>query len=127
MSGFGADLKPDQINNANVIGSLNKPFTSDLLLKTVEKYMPKEPSEPESKAVETEQTSPAAEPGWAEPEPSAAAEPAWQEPQSPAVDPAWREPEPAASEETRLERNERARAIGSRGNRWNRRERRRHQ
>lgn len=40
MSGFGADLKPDQVNNANVIGSLNKPFTSDLLLKTVEKYMP---------------------------------------------------------------------------------------
>ena len=97
MSGFGADLKHDQINNANVIGSLNKPFTSDLLLKTVEKYMPKEPSDPESKAVETEQTSPAVEPGWAEPEPSAA-EQAWQEPQSPAVDPAWREPEPAASE-----------------------------
>ena len=96
MSGFGADLKPDQINNANVIGSLNKPFTSDLLLTTVEKYMPEEPSEPESKAVETEQTSPA-EPVWAEPEPSAA-EPAWQEPQSTAVDPAWREPEPAASE-----------------------------
>jgi DNA-binding response OmpR family regulator len=99
MSGFGADLKPDQINNANVIGSLNKPFTSDLLLKTVEKYMPKEPSEPESKAVESEQTSPAAEPVWAEPEPSAA-EPAWQEPQSASVDPAWREPEPAASEKT---------------------------
>ena len=38
MSGFGADLKPDQVNNANIIGSLNKPFTSDLLLKTVEKY-----------------------------------------------------------------------------------------
>jgi DNA-binding response OmpR family regulator len=98
MSGFGADLKPDPIKNANIIGSLNKPFTSDLLLKTVEKYMPKEPSEPESKAVETEQTSPAAEPVWAEPEPAAAAEPAWQEPQFPAVDPAWREPEPAASE-----------------------------
>ena len=48
MSGFGADLKPDQINNANVIGSLNKPFTSDLLLKTVEKYMPRETSAPES-------------------------------------------------------------------------------
>jgi DNA-binding response OmpR family regulator len=79
MSGFGADLKPDQLNNANVIGSLNKPFTSDLLLKTVEKYMPKEPSEPESKAVETEQTSPAAEPVWAEPEPSASEKPAWRE------------------------------------------------
>ena len=41
MSGFGADLKHDKINNANVIGSLNKPFTSGLLLETVEKYMPK--------------------------------------------------------------------------------------
>lgn len=97
MSGFGADLNPDPINNANVIGSLNKPFTSDLLLRTVEKYMSKEPSEPESKAVETEQTSPAAEPVWADPE-SSAAQPAWQEPQSTGIDPAWREPEPAASE-----------------------------
>jgi len=33
MSGFGSDLQPDQIKNANVIGSLNKPFTSDLLIK----------------------------------------------------------------------------------------------
>jgi DNA-binding response OmpR family regulator len=98
MSGFGADLKPDQVNNANVIGSLNKPFTSDLLLTTVEKYMPEEPSESESKAAETEQTSPAAEPVRAEPEPSGA-EPAWQEPESSLVEPAWREPEPAASEE----------------------------
>lgn len=97
MSGFGADLNPDPINNANVIGSLNKPFTSDLLLRTVEKYMSKEPSEPESKAVETEQTSPAAEPVWADPE-SSAAQPAWQEPQSTGIEPAWREPEPAASE-----------------------------
>ena len=98
MSGFGADLKPDQVNNANVIGSLNKPFTSDLLLKTVEKYMPKELSEPESKAGETGQSSPTAEPVWAEPEPSAAAEPAWQEPQSTAVAPARPEPEPAVNE-----------------------------
>jgi DNA-binding response OmpR family regulator len=99
MSGFGADLKPDQIKNSNIIGSLNKPFTSDLLLKTVEKYMPKEPSESESKAAETEQISPAAEPVWAEPEP-AAPEPAWQEPQSTAAGPAWREPEPAATEKS---------------------------
>jgi len=98
MSGFGADLKPDQVNNANVIGSLNKPFTSDLLLKTVEKYMPKELSEPESKAGETGQSSPTAEPVWAEPEPSAAAEPVWQEPQSTAVAPARPEPEPAVNE-----------------------------
>jgi DNA-binding response OmpR family regulator len=98
MSGFGADLKPDQVNNANVIGSLNKPFTSGLLLETVDKYMPNEPSEPASKAVETEQTSSVVEPVWAEPEPSAA-EPAWEQPPSSAVDLAWREPEPAISEE----------------------------
>jgi len=103
MSGFGADLKHDQISNANVIGSLNKPFTSDLLLKTVEKYMPKEPSEPESKVV-TEQASPAVEPGWAEPETSAAKEPAWEEPRqsTAAADSSWREPDPAASEEPAL-------------------------
>jgi DNA-binding response OmpR family regulator len=37
MSGFGTDLEPDQIKSPSVIGSLNKPFTSDLLIKTVEK------------------------------------------------------------------------------------------
>jgi len=112
MSGFGADLKPDQVNNANVIGSLNKPFTSDLLLKTVEKYMPKEPSEPESKAVENEQSASAAQPAWwAEPKPSPA-QPAWQDPQplaesapekieSPAIEPAWPAPtESRAGEES---------------------------
>jgi len=96
MSGFGADLKPDQISNANVIGSLNKPFTSDLLLKTVEKYMPKEPSAPESKAVETEQSSAKAQPAWPEPKVEPA-EPAW-EPPAPADVPHWRQPAPAASE-----------------------------
>ena len=98
MSGFGADLKHDQLGSANVIGSLNKPFTSDLLLKTVEKYMPKESSEAESKVIETEPTPPAAEPSWAEPQPSAAEEPAWEEPAT-EPDPSWREPEPAASQE----------------------------
>jgi DNA-binding response OmpR family regulator len=102
MSGFGADLKPDQISNANVIGSLNKPFTSDLLLKTVEKYMPKEPSAPESKAVETEPTPSTAQPAWPEPEAATEAEPAREEPRTPVAEPHWRlpkpEPEPAASE-----------------------------
>jgi DNA-binding response OmpR family regulator len=98
MSGFGADLKPDQINNANVIGSLNKPFTSDLLLKTVEKYMPKETSETETKAVEPGQPSAMAQSAWAEPEPSAP-EPAWPAAETSAVEPTWPEPvEPAASE-----------------------------
>jgi DNA-binding response OmpR family regulator len=46
MSGFGTDLPADQIKSASVIGSLNKPFTSDLLIKTVENYMPNDPNEP---------------------------------------------------------------------------------
>jgi DNA-binding response OmpR family regulator len=47
MSGFGADLHPEQSSNPNVIGFLNKPFTSDLLIKTVEAHMPQSPAEPE--------------------------------------------------------------------------------
>lgn len=123
MSGFGVDLTPDQTKNSNVIGSLNKPFTSDLLLKTVEKYMPKEPSDFESKAAETEQTSPAAEPVRAEPEP-AAQEPAWQESQSTAATPAWPEPatEKSASEETSealpSEASEIAAGAGATGDAW---------
>jgi DNA-binding response OmpR family regulator len=95
MSGFGTDLQPDQIKSANVIDSLNKPFTSDLLIKTVEKLMPKETTEPpqaETKPMEEEQSSAAvAESGWQQPEP-AKEEPAWSEP-------AWQQPEPAAKEE----------------------------
>jgi DNA-binding response OmpR family regulator len=100
MSGFGTDLQPDQIKSANVIGSLNKPFTSDLLLKTVENYMPKDPSEPESKPAEP----PVEENAW--PEPSAA-ESRWSAPasfaaESPAAEPqrtapAWPEPDPVAA------------------------------
>ncbi len=40
MSGFGADLPSDPKEHSNVVGSLNKPFTSELLLNTVETYMP---------------------------------------------------------------------------------------
>lgn len=104
MSGFGADLKPDQNNNANVIGSLNKPFTSDLLLKTVEKYMPEGASEPESKAVESEQASPAVEPGWTEYVPSVP-EPASEEARPAAFEAPWRDrtPEPPAFEPAAVE------------------------
>ncbi len=42
MSGFGADLPSDPQQSGNVIGSLSKPFTSELLLQTVEKHMPKD-------------------------------------------------------------------------------------
>jgi DNA-binding response OmpR family regulator len=106
MSGFGADLKPDQITNANVIGSLNKPFTSDLLIKTVEKYMPKEttePSQPETKATQAEETPAAEEPAWAQPESAANerpvwADPVWPQPESPVTnEPAWTQPSEAAS------------------------------
>jgi DNA-binding response OmpR family regulator len=95
MSGFGTDLQPDQIKSANVIGSLNKPFTSDLLIKTVENYMPKdtsEPAEPETKAMEEEQPSSVAETAWQQPEPAAKDEPVWSEP-------AWTQPEAAPEPE----------------------------
>jgi DNA-binding response OmpR family regulator len=97
MSGFGSDLQPDQIKNANVIGSLNKPFTSDLLIKTVENYMPKDPNataQPENeKVMEAEQTSASTESAWSAPvwpqeekaaqtesEPVATNEPVWPDP-----------------------------------------------
>src|SRR5207302_5820334 len=98
MSGFGTDLQPDQITSANVIGSLNKPFTSDLLLKTVENYMPKEPSESEPKPMENEPTLPATE-SWTHPDPEAPSQPTWPEPE-PYVskEPVWPEPEPTAEE-----------------------------
>ena len=47
VSGFGGDLQPDRSDTPNVIGFLNKPFTSDLLIETVETHMPKSPDEPE--------------------------------------------------------------------------------
>jgi DNA-binding response OmpR family regulator len=70
MSGYGAELQASRSENSNVIGFLNKPFTSDLLIKTVETHMPKKSEEPE-------QTKPKP----AEPEPAAAADfPVEQEP-----------------------------------------------
>jgi len=48
MSGYGAELQASQGQNSNVIGFLNKPFTSDLLIKTVENHMPRNPDEPHS-------------------------------------------------------------------------------
>ncbi len=132
MSGFGTDLQPDQIKSANVIGSLNKPFTSDLLLKTVENYMPKDPSEPELKPAEAEPSSPAADAAPPESEPHEAelpaaatvwpeaerhiAEsqdpaPAWPEPE-PAGDSAWQEPEPASGWASDAAPSEAAETVG---------------
>jgi DNA-binding response OmpR family regulator len=48
MSGYGAELQASCSENSNVIGFLNKPFTSDLLIKTVESHMPRKSEEPES-------------------------------------------------------------------------------
>jgi DNA-binding response OmpR family regulator len=45
MSGYGAELQASQGQNPNVIGFLNKPFTSDLLIKIVETHMPRKPDE----------------------------------------------------------------------------------
>jgi len=47
VSVFGGDLEPERSDTPNVIGFLNKPFTSDLLIETVETHMPKSPDEPE--------------------------------------------------------------------------------
>jgi len=105
MSGFGSDLQPDQIKNANVIGSLNKPFTSDLLIKTVENYMPKDPNVPaqpeNEKLMEEEQTSASSESVWSAPvwpqeekaaqtesEPVATNEPVWPDPNQESATPA---------------------------------------
>ena len=54
MSGLGTDLRPETDGNPNVIGSLNKPFTSDLLIKTVETHMPESPDQPKAPAPETQ-------------------------------------------------------------------------
>ncbi|MEY2562429.1 MAG: hypothetical protein QOH88_622 [Verrucomicrobiota bacterium] len=100
MSGFGTDLQPDQIKSANVIGSLNKPFTSDLLLKTVENYMPKDPSEPESKPVESETASAVTQNAWPEPDRAESQWPAPEllAPETPVVTTAWPEPESHGTE-----------------------------
>ena len=45
MSAIGVDLKFVPTTNPNVIGFLNKPFTSDLLIKTVEEFIPKSPDD----------------------------------------------------------------------------------
>ena len=111
MSGFGADLRPDRIANANVIGFLNKPFTSDLLIKTVESHMPKspgegEPSQPESvpptPSEAVDQTEPAPvfqEQAASEPTPATTPEPTedWWSP--PPAAPDSPQPEPATTPE----------------------------
>jgi DNA-binding response OmpR family regulator len=47
MSGYAAELQSSLGQHSNVIGFLNKPFTSDLLIKTVETHMPRTPDDPQ--------------------------------------------------------------------------------
>jgi DNA-binding response OmpR family regulator len=88
MSGFGADLHAEQSRNPNVIGFLNKPFTSDLLIKTVEAHMPQLPGEPEPTPSETAQT-PAGESPQGEPAPVFQEQSAEIEQTGPASDEWW--------------------------------------
>jgi CheY-like chemotaxis protein len=69
VSGFGSDLQPDRAEIPNVIGSLNKPFTSDTLVNAVQSYLAGETPPPnEARAAARERSRPA-------PAASAASEP----------------------------------------------------
>jgi DNA-binding response OmpR family regulator len=102
MSGFGAELRPDQTSSPNVIGLLNKPFTSDLLIKTVETHMPKPPdetpaaAEKEAEASDAEQpqpeSAPAEETGAPAEKPATEAQEWWSAPQTQAT---WPESMPS--------------------------------
>src|SRR5438105_2706815 len=61
MSGYGAELQASRSENSNVIGFLNKPFTSDLLIKTVETHMPRKSEEPEPTQPKSVEPKPATE------------------------------------------------------------------
>ena len=105
MSALGSDLQPDQTSNSKVIGFLNKPFTSDLLIKTVENHMPQSPDEPtrvaaaekesESAGSSTEEPAPdlppAEETGMPAEAPAAEPQEWWSAPQS---QPVWPEQTP---------------------------------
>src|SRR5256714_1624377 len=58
MSGYGAELQASRSENSNVIGFLNKPFTSDLLIKTVETHMPRKSDEQELEPTKHEPAEP---------------------------------------------------------------------
>jgi DNA-binding response OmpR family regulator len=50
MSGFGADLAEAQSESPNVLAILNKPFSSDMLLKAVEQHLPRIEGAPAERA-----------------------------------------------------------------------------
>src|SRR5204863_5138690 len=59
--GYDAELQASPSENANVIGFLNKPFTSDLLIQTVETHMPRKSEEPEPTQPNVVEPTPATE------------------------------------------------------------------
>ena len=61
ISGYGAGLQASRSENSNVIGFLNKPFTSDLLIQTVETHMPRKSEEPEPTQPNVVEPTPATE------------------------------------------------------------------
>ena len=61
MSGRGRSPRPDGIVPRNVIGTLNKPFTSDFLIRTVETHMPKRRSDEPDPAESGAENAPADE------------------------------------------------------------------
>ena len=83
MSGFGAALENVQGRSENVLGILNKPFTTDSLIKAVEDNLSKVPgeegAEPAVYSQFTSEVGPDSE-------------------QAPAIDPPWNQPEPASSQ-----------------------------
>jgi DNA-binding response OmpR family regulator len=82
MSGFGVDLENTQDRSENVLGILNKPFTTDSLLKAVEENLSKIPGEEVAEpAMQSEFTS----------------EVGPEDEEAPAVEPSplWNAPEPA--------------------------------
>src|SRR5947208_2148485 len=61
MSGYGAEVQASRSENSNVIGFLNKRFTSDLLIQTVETHMPRKSEEPEPTQPSAAEPTPATE------------------------------------------------------------------
>ena len=82
MSGFGAALENVQGRSENVLGILNKPFTTNSLIKAVEDNLSKVPGEGAEPAVYSQFTS----------------EVGPDSEQAPAIDPLWNEPEPVSSQ-----------------------------
>ncbi|MEO5717583.1 MAG: response regulator, partial [Chthoniobacterales bacterium] len=58
VSGFGSDLRPNSAEVPNVIGSLNKPFTSETLINSVRNYLALNKKAPDDSKPATRASSP---------------------------------------------------------------------